>query len=86
MTEPKVLILDEPTRGIDVGAKKEIYEIMGDLARQGIGILMVSSELPELLGVCDRILVIREGSIAAEFEAKNCSQEQLGQAAFGLKQ
>ena len=86
MTEPKVLILDEPTRGIDVGAKKEIYEIMGELAAHGIGILMVSSELPELLGICDRILVVREGSIEAEFEAKNCTQTQLGQAAFGIRQ
>lgn len=86
MTEPKVLILDEPTRGIDVGAKKEIYEIMGELAAHGIGILMVSSELPELLGICDRILVVREGSVEAEFDAKNCTQAQLGQAAFGIRQ
>ena len=60
---PRLLILDEPTRGIDVGAKAEIHRIMGDLARQGVAILLISSELPEVLGMSDRVLVMREGAI-----------------------
>ncbi len=63
-TGPKVLILDEPTRGVDVGAKSEIYRIIDELARQGIAILVISSELPEIVGICDRVLVMREGHIA----------------------
>jgi ribose transport system ATP-binding protein len=63
-TGPKVLILDEPTRGVDVGAKSEIYRIIDDLARKGIAILVISSELPEIIGICDRVLVMREGHIA----------------------
>ena len=62
---PKVMIFDEPTRGIDVGAKSEIYTIMQDLARQGVCVIVVSSELPEVLGVSDRIAVMRQGKIAA---------------------
>ena len=61
MSNPKILILDEPTRGIDVGAKYEIYKLMNSLARQGVAIIMVSSELPEILGMSDRILVMHEG-------------------------
>ena len=63
-TGPKVLILDEPTRGVDVGAKSEIYRIIDELARRGIAILVISSELPEIIGICDRVLVMREGHIA----------------------
>ena len=63
-TGPKVLILDEPTRGVDVGAKSEIYRIIDELARKGIAILVISSELPEIVGICDRVLVMREGHIA----------------------
>ena len=65
-TGPAVLILDEPTRGVDVGAKSEIYRIIDELARRGIGVLVISSELPEIIGVCDRVLVMREGRIAGE--------------------
>ena len=64
---PKVLILDEPTRGIDVGAKYEIYAIINELADQGKGVLMISSEMPELLGMCDRIYVMNEGRFVGEF-------------------
>ena len=60
--KPKVILMDEPTRGIDVGAKSEIHRLLRDLARSGIGIVVISSELPELLGLCDRVLVIREGT------------------------
>ena len=80
---PRVLILDEPTRGVDVGAKAEIYALMSDLARQGVGILMISSELPEVLGVSDRILVMREGRIVAEFDRERASQDAIMKAATG---
>jgi ribose transport system ATP-binding protein len=63
---PKVIFLDEPTRGVDVGAKLEIHRILRDLAASGVGIIIISSELPELIGVCDRVLVVREGRINGE--------------------
>jgi len=72
---PEILILDEPTRGIDVGAKYEIYTIINRLASEGKGIILISSELPEILGVCDRIYVMREGRIVGEVPAKDASQE-----------
>lgn len=75
--DPQVLILDEPTRGIDVGAKFEIYSIMNDLAAQGRGVLMISSEMPELLGMCDRIFVMNEGALVAELDSKDASQERI---------
>jgi rhamnose transport system ATP-binding protein len=74
---PKLLILDEPTRGIDVGAKAEIHRLMGELARQGLAILMISSELTEIMGMSDRILVMREGRIAAEFARGAATQEAI---------
>jgi len=80
---PKVLLLDEPTRGIDVGAKAEIYGLMGELARQGVGILMISSELPEVLGMSDRILVVREGAIAGELARDEATQESVIHLATG---
>jgi L-arabinose transport system ATP-binding protein len=73
----KVLMLDEPTRGIDVGAKREIYEIMYELAEQGVGILFVSSEMPEVLGVSDRILVMRQGQIVANLKRSDATEEKL---------
>jgi putative multiple sugar transport system ATP-binding protein len=76
-TEPDVLILDEPTRGIDVGAKYEIYKIIHELASRGKAVIMVSSELPELLGVVDRIYTIFEGSITGELMASEADQESL---------
>ena len=76
-TDPQVLLLDEPTRGIDVGAKFEIYTIMKDLAEQGRGILMISSEMPELLGMCDRIYVMNEGRIVGELTREQASQEKI---------
>ena len=77
LTEPDVLLLDEPTRGIDVGAKYEIYQLIIDLAKQGKTVLMVSSEMPELLGVCDRILVMSGGRLAGEVDAKTTTQEEI---------
>ena len=80
---PKLLILDEPTRGIDVGAKAEIHRLMGELAAQGLAILMISSELPEVLGMSDRVLVMREGRIVAEFSREEATQESIGAAMMG---
>lgn len=74
-TKPDILILDEPTRGIDVGSKAEIYEIMNDLVEQGVSIIMISSELPELLNMSDRIIVMREGVITGEMSADEASEE-----------
>jgi putative multiple sugar transport system ATP-binding protein len=76
-TDPQVLILDEPTRGIDVGAKFEIYGIMNELAAQGRGVVMISSEMPELLGMCDRIYVMNEGRIVGELSKAEASQERI---------
>ncbi len=83
MTNPKVLIIDEPTRGIDVGAKFEIYNILNQLKQQGVAIIMVSSELPEVLGMSDRILVMHEGTFVAEFMHEEASQEKIMHAATG---
>ncbi len=77
LTDPEVLLLDEPTRGIDVGAKYEIYQLIINLANEGKTVLMVSSEMPELLGVCDRIIVMSNGRVAGEVDAKNTSQEEI---------
>jgi D-xylose transport system ATP-binding protein len=85
MTKPKVIILDEPTRGIDVGAKYEIHAIMQNLAEQGIAIVMISSELPEILGVSDRILVMHEGTIAGELLKAEATQEKIIRLATGGK-
>lgn len=84
--KPKVLILDEPTRGIDVGAKAEIYRIMSGLAKEGMAIIMVSSELPEVIGMSDRILVMGNGRIQGEFEGGQATQEMILAAALGGKE
>jgi ribose transport system ATP-binding protein len=81
LTRPKLLLLDEPTRGVDVGAKAEIYRLLAGLSAEGLGILMASSELPELLGVCDRIVVLRAGAVALELDAREASQELILEAA-----
>ena len=77
LTEPEVLLLDEPTRGIDVGAKYEIYQLILDLANKGKTVLVVSSEMPELLGICDRIVVMSGGRVAGEMDARNTTQEEI---------
>lgn len=77
MTEPEVLLLDEPTRGIDVGAKYEIYQLILDLANRGKVVMVVSSEMPELLGICDRILVMSGGRLAGEVDASETTQEAI---------
>lgn len=80
---PRILILDEPTRGVDVGAKKEIYEMINELAAQGVAIIMVSSELPEVLGMSDRVMVIHEGRVQAILENNELDQETVMRAATG---
>jgi ABC-type sugar transport system ATPase subunit len=80
---PKLLILDEPTRGVDVGAKAEIHSLINELAKQGIGVLLISSELPELLGMSDRILVMCRGEIAGELSRNQFSQEAVIALASG---
>jgi len=83
LTQPKVMILDEPTRGIDIGAKAEVHRLMGELAAQGMAILMISSELPEILAMSDRILVMREGRITGEFDKSEATAEVIMAAATG---
>lgn len=85
MTEPEVLFLDEPTRGIDVGARAEIYQLMNDLAAKGLAIVMISSELPEVLGMSDRVLVMSEGHLTADFTAAEATQEKIMAAATAAK-
>jgi ABC-type sugar transport system ATPase subunit len=81
LTEPQVLLLDDPTRGVDVGAKAELYRLMDQLVRSGIGIIMTSSELPELLTVCDRILVLSEGRLTASFLRAEATEQKIMEAA-----
>jgi ribose transport system ATP-binding protein len=83
--ESKVLIFDEPTRGIDVGAKYAIYELMGKLAGEGIGVMMISSELPEILGITDRVLVMHQGHLAATLTTSQTNQEEILSYASGIK-
>jgi ABC-type sugar transport system ATPase subunit len=85
MTNPKVLILDEPTRGIDVGAKYEIYKIINELVSEGVGIVIISSELPEVLGMSDRVIVMAEGTITGEFTREEATQEKIMMCATGGK-
>jgi len=75
LNHPKVLFLDEPTHGVDVGAKAEIYEIINNLAEQGVGIVLISSELPEVLTLADRILVMYNGAITGELSREDANQE-----------
>ncbi|MDR5857428.1 D-xylose ABC transporter ATP-binding protein [Caballeronia sp. LZ062] len=86
LTDPEVLILDEPTRGVDVGAKYEIYKLMFELGRRGVSIVMVSSELPEVLGVADRVLVIGEGELRGDFINDGLTQEDILSAAIATRQ
>jgi rhamnose transport system ATP-binding protein len=85
-TEPKLLILDEPTRGIDVGTKSEVHRLMSELAGQGLAVLMISSELPEVLGMADRVLVMHEGRLTAEISRGDADEESVIRAATGQVQ
>ena len=86
MTRPSILILDEPTRGVDVGAKKEIYHLINQFKQQGLSIILVSSDMPEVLGMSDRILVIYDGTVTGEFSISDATQEKLMAAAVGKSQ
>jgi len=83
-TQPRVLLLDDPTRGVDVGAKAELYRLIDGLVKQGIGVIMTSSELPELLTVCDRILVLAEGRLTASFSRGEATEQKIMEAATNL--
>ena len=83
LTNPKVLFLDEPTRGIDVGAKQEIYAEINKLAKEGLAIVLVSSELPEVLGLSDRVIVLRRGRVSGEFTRTEATPERVMAAATG---
>jgi len=85
-THPKILLLDEPTRGIDVGAKAEIYKLINELAGQGMGIVVVSSELPEILAVSDRILVLSESRMTAMLKREEATEEIIMKAALQGKE
>ncbi|MBQ6493533.1 MAG: sugar ABC transporter ATP-binding protein [Erysipelotrichaceae bacterium] len=85
LNQPKVLIMDEPTRGVDVGAKSEIYEYCNMLAEQGVAIILISSDLPEVMGMSDRLIVMREGNIIARHERNEASAEKIMSEMFGLK-
>ena len=82
-TDPKLLVIDEPTRGIDVGTKAEVHRLLSELAVQGLAILMISSELPEVLGMADRVLVMREGRLMRELSRSDATQESIMLAATG---
>ena len=82
-TEPKVLIVDEPTRGIDVGTKAEVHRLLSELAGRGVAVLMISSELPEVLGMADRLLVMHEGRLTAEIGRDEADEESVIRAATG---
>ena len=83
-TQPKVIILDEPTKGIDIGSKAAVHEFMAELAAQGLAVIMVSSEIPEVLGMSDRVIVMREGRIAAELNRTDMTPETLVRHAAGI--
>jgi ABC-type sugar transport system ATPase subunit len=85
-TKARVMFFDEPARGIDVGAKAEMFGLIGELAKEGRGIVLISSYLPELLNMCDRILVMREGKVAGEIERKEFSEERVVALATGTKE
>ena len=84
LTNPEIIILDEPTRGIDVGSKSEIHKMISQLARQGVAVIMISSELPEILGMSDRIMVMYEGRITGEVSREEATQELIMRYASDL--
>jgi ABC-type sugar transport system ATPase subunit len=85
LIKPRVLIVDEPTRGVDVGVKADVHQLLRDLANRGVGIVMVSSELPEVLGMSDRILVMREGKLVGELSHAEATEENVMRYAAGVQ-
>ncbi len=86
MLEPRIVIIDEPTRGIDIGTKEQIYAFIAKLAAEGRSIIVVSSEMPELIGICDRILVMRNGEIAGELSGAAMTENEIVVLATGVTQ
>ena len=84
--EPEVILMDEPTRGIDVGAKSEIYKLIQNLASDGVGIIILSAEFKEINGICDRILILRKGRIVKEYTKENSTTEKILSVALGGQQ
>ena len=84
LTEPEIILIDEPTRGIDVGTKQQIYNFVRALARAGKGVIVISSELPEVMGLADRVLVMRQGRLAGEVSGKAITEENIVRLAMGL--
>jgi ribose transport system ATP-binding protein len=85
-TKPQVLILDEPTRGVDVGAKREIYNLIQELSREGLACLVISSEMQELIGLCHRILVLREGRLMGELNGEDLTEQNIMRLAAGIEE
>lgn len=85
-TQPVVIVLDEPTKGVDIGSKAAVHAFMRELSAQGLAVIMVSSEIPEILGMADRIVVMREGRLVVELEQGKATPEQLVRAAAGIEQ
>ena len=83
-TKPRIIILDEPTKGVDIGSKAAVHEFMGNLAANGLAVIMISSEIPEILGMSDRIIVMRDGKIVTELEKNEATPEILIKHAAGL--
>jgi ribose transport system ATP-binding protein len=81
--KPKILFLDEPTRGIDIGAKTEIYHRLREISDQGVGVILISSDLPEIIGMCDRVIVMREGELSGTLESDEISESNIMQLASG---
>ena len=86
MNNPRILFLDEPTLGIDIGAKEEIYHIINDLVKQGISVVLVSSEMQEILSLCDRVIVMSEGNIMGEMLHKDATEDRIMTLAAGIKE
>ena len=84
LTQPRIIIIDEPTRGIDIGTKQQIYRFVRRLADEGTGVIVISSELPELIGLADRVLVMRQGRIAGEVAGDRLTEETIVRLAMGL--
>ena len=84
-TDARVLFFDEPARGIDVGTKAELFKLLGALAQDGRGIVLISSYLPELINLCDRVLVLRDGAIAGELQRDELSEERIAELATGVR-
>ena len=78
----RCIVLDEPTRGVDVGAKVEIYELIAQIAEQGVAVIMISSEMPEIIGLCDRVVVMRQGKVTGEFSKEEITENNLIKAAM----